>query len=756
MPGITLAVERQPGANTVEIVQEIRRLLPELTRQIPPAVKVSLLLDRSESIQESVDDVKMTLLITVALVVLVIFLFLRNVPATIIPGLALPLSVVGTFGVMALGNYSLDNLSLMALTLAVGFVVDDAIVMLENIVRHQEMGKPPLMAALDGSREIGFTIVSMTLSLAAVFLPVLFMGGIVGRLFQEFAVVIMAAIVLSGIISLTLTPMLCSCFLRSHDGRHPQEGLYGWLERCFDSMARVYERSLSWALRHRLGMVWASVALLVATAALFVLMPKGFLPTEDTGMLAASTEAEEGISFDAMVERQRQLNAILERSPFVERYNSVVGIVASSQSMNSGNLMIKLAPSGARPPIDVVAAQLRRELNVLPDLKVFLRIPPSINIGGRASRALYQYTLMSADIPALYAAAARVESALRELPEIQDVNSDLQLTNPELYVDIDRERASRLGVSAAQIDLAMQSAYGSREISTIYTAVDDYKVYVELQKIFQKDSDSLSRVYVRSADGYLVPLQTLAALRQGTGPVAVNHSGQFPSVTISYNLRPGVALGEAVAAVEKAGAALLPDSVSARSQGTAQAFQDSMKGMGLLLLLAVAVIYLVLGVLYESFIHPLTILSGLPSAAFGALVTLWLAGADLNLYAFVGIIMLVGIVKKNAIMMLDFALEAQRHDPELSPLEAITRGCHVRFRPIMMTTMAALMGALPIAVGMGAGASARRPLGLAVVGGLCFSQLITLYLTPVYYYYLERLSRWCMHRWGGRLGRENH
>lgn len=752
VPSITLAVERQPGANTVEVVDAVKKLLPAMKRQLPPAVEVNIFYDRSESIRESVADVKFTLILTVFLVVLVIFLFLRNLPATVIPSLALPMSVVSTFAVMYVGGFSLDNLSLMALTLAVGFVVDDAIVMLENIVRHQEMGKSPLRAAFDGSEEIGFTILSMTISLAAVFIPVLFMGGIVGRLFREFAVVIIVAILFSGVVSLTLTPMLCAYFLKAK-AKHPAqyEGLYGVMERAFDALARGYERALDAVLRRRRVTLWLSFVLLAATGWLFTAIPKGFLPTEDMGFLVASTEAEQGISFAGMVQAQRELDPILASNPDLERYNSVVGIVGSSQSMNNGIMMFKLKPHTERPKIDTVAARLRRELNATTGMRVFVRIPPSINIGGRATKALYQYTLTGPDMEALYDAAENVERALRALPELQDVNSDLQLKNPELHVDIDRNRAAALGVSPQQIELALQSAYGSREISTIYTPANDYKVFVELQKRFQQDASALSRLYVRSDTGNLVPLDTVATLKPNVGPIAVNHSGQFPAVTISYNLRPGVSLGEGVAAVEAAARPLLPDSVSAMSQGTAQAFQDSLTGMGWLLLLAIVVIYLVLGILYESFIHPLTILSGLPSAGFGALATLWLFGVDLNLYAFVGVIMLIGIVKKNAIMMLDFALEAQRHDSGLSPLDAITRGCHVRFRPIMMTTMAALMGALPIAIGVGAGADARRPLGLAVVGGLCFSQLVTLFITPVYYYYLEKLSRYLGRRFGGNF-----
>lgn len=750
-PSITLAIDRQPGANTVEVVDSIRKVLPALEKQLPPSVEVEIFYDRSESIRESVADVKFTLVLTVFLVILVIFVFLRNLPATIIPSLALPMSIISTFAIMAIMGYSLDNLSLMALTLAVGFVVDDAIVMLENIVRHQEMGKDPLQAAYDGSAEIGFTIVSMTISLAAVFIPVLFMGGIVGRLFREFAVVIISAILCSGVVSLTLTPMLCAYFLKARKARAGYEGIYGVFERFFDALARGYASSLDLILRHRFMTLLASLAIIGLTAWFAIIIPKGFLPSEDEGFLVASTEGEQGLSFEGMSAAQHVLDNILENDPDMHMYNSIIGIVGSSQSMNQGILLMRLKPHGQRPKIETVAQRLRRDLNSSPALRVFARIPPAINVGGRAAKALYQYTMFGPDMNALYESAQKIEAALRHLPALQDVNSDLQLKNPELRLQIDRNRAAALGVSPQQIELALQSAFGSREISTIYAPNNDYKVFVELQKEFQRDKSALSRLYVRGKDNDLVPLETLVTLTPAVGPIAVNHNGQFPSVTISFNLKPGISLSEGVKQVMDAATPLLPDSVSAEFQGTAQAFQTSLQGMGWLLFLAVVVIYLVLGILYESFIHPFTILSGLPAAGFGALFTLWLFNMELNLYGFVGIIMLLGIVKKNAIMMLDFALEAERRDPTITPLAAITEGCHVRFRPIMMTTMAALMGALPIAIGIGAGADARKPLGMAVVGGLCFSQLVTLYITPVYYYYMEKLSRHLSGRHGQRF-----
>lgn len=738
-PSITLAIDRQPGANTVQVAKSIRELLPQIMRQLPPSIDVEIFYDRSDTIQESIADVKFTLVLTVFLVVFVIFIFLRNLRATLIPSLALPMSVISTFAIMAVLHYSLDNLSLMALTLAVGFVVDDAIVMLENIVRHQEMGKPPMQAALDGSAEISFTIISMTISLAAVFIPVLFMGGIIGRLFREFAVVIISAILFSGVVSLTLTPMLCAYFL-SAGKQQGTNRLYNFLEHAFNALAHGYEVSLALILRWRFATLLASLALILLTIWFAFRIPMGFLPTEDEGFLAASTEGEQGLSFMGMSTGQHELDKILDMDPDVRLYNSVIGIVGSSASMNNGILLIRLTDYDRRQPIGDVAQRLGAALNQSPAVRVFVRIPPAINIGGRSSKALYQYTLYGPDMEALYAGATKIEEKLRNLPELQDVNSDLQISNPELKIRLDRDHAASLGVSPQQIELALQSAYGSREISTIYAPNNDYKVFIELAKRYQEDPSALNKLFVRTKNGALAPLETLVKTEQAVGPMSINHNGQFPAVTISFNLKPGVALSEGVAAINRAVESLLPDSVNAEFQGTAQAFQNSTKGMGWLLLLAIIVIYLVLGILYESFIHPITILSGLPAAGFGALFTLWLFGMELNLYGFVGIIMLLGIVKKNAIMMLDFALEAQKRNPAITPLAAITEGCHVRFRPIMMTTMAALMGALPIAIGIGAGADARRPLGLAVAGGLCFSQIVTLYITPVYYYYMEKLG----------------
>ncbi|HOQ45343.1 MAG TPA: multidrug efflux RND transporter permease subunit [Bryobacteraceae bacterium] len=733
--GIILAVQRQPGTNTVEVVDRIRNLLPTLRAQIPASVSLDIVYDRSESIRESVNDVKFTLMLTIALVVLVIFLFLRNVSATIIPSLALPLSIVGTFAVMYQLGFSLDNLSLMALTLSVGFVVDDAIVMLENIVRHLEMGKPPLEAAFAGAREIGFTIVSMTISLAAVFIPVLFMGGIVGRLFHEFGVTIAVAILVSGFVSLSLTPMLCSRFLRPPSNTH---GIfYRALERVFDGMLRIYDWTLRRVLRARLAVMLLSIVLLLVTGYLFVIIPKGFIPAQDTNQIFGVTEGPQDVSYDAMVAYQQAVDAVIARDP------NVVSLVSTINrgTLNTGFVFARLKPRSERTlSAEEIIEQLRPQLAAVPGIRVYLQVPPLIQIGGQLTKSLYQYTLQSSDMEELHQWAPRIASELRKLPGFQDVTTDLQIQSPQVVVAIDRDKASSLGVTAAQIENALADAYGSRQVSTIYTPTNEYWVIMELEPRYQRDPNALSLLYVRSASGRLVPLNAVARLTPGVGPLTVNHFGQTPAVTVSFNLQPGVSLGGAVTALEDVVQRInLPATITTSFQGTAQAFQSSLGGMGLLLLMAVAVIYMVLGILYESFVHPITILSGLPSAGLGALLTLMVFGDELNVYSLVGIIMLIGIVKKNAIMMIDFALDAQRGEGK-SAAAAIYEACLIRFRPIMMTTMAALMGTLPIALAFGAGGEARRPLGLAVVGGLLVSQLLTLYLTPVYFIYLDRFS----------------
>jgi len=741
-PSVVLGIQRQPGTNTMEVAKGVKDLLPLIKAELPPSVNMKTLYDRSDTIKESFDDVKFTMVLTLGLIVMVIFLFLRNVSATIIPSLALPFSIIGTFAVMYMLDYSLDNLSMMALILSIGFVVDDAIVMLENIVRHMELGEQPMAASLIGSKEISFTIVSMTISLAAVFIPVLFLGGILGRLFKEFAVTICAAILISGVVSVTLTPMLCSRFLKAHDAQS-----HGWFyrvtERFFEGMLHAYDVSLQMVLKYRPVTMVVFIVVLVATGWMFVDIPKGFIPDQDTDQMIAITEAAQGTSFEQMAEYQRAVSEVINQNENVDAFVSSVGGATATTlgGPNYGQLVIHLKPRSERKVlVGEVMDQIRPKIANFPGMKTYLQNPPTIRIGGQVTKSLYQISMQSPDKAELYSASDKLLKELEQLPGLQDVTSDLQIKSPQVAISIDRDRAAAVAINAAQIENALYDAYGPRWVSTIYSPVNEYKVLLELMPQYQRDPRALSLLYFKSTLGKLIPLDTIANIEYETGPQSVNHFGQLPSVTISFDVKPGFSLGTAVSQVKETAQRVLPATISTNFQGAAKAFESSLGNLWVLLIIAIMVVYIVLGILYESYIHPLTILSGLPSAGFGALLTLYLFKMDLNIYAFVGLIMLIGIVKKNAIMQIDFALEAERAG--MPAQEAIYQGCLIRFRPIMMTTMAALLGAVPIAVGYGAGGEARQPLGLVVVGGLLFSQLVTLYLTPVFYVYLANLQEW--------------
>lgn len=734
---INLMVQRQPNSNVIQVNDRIREMIPVIQKQLPPALTLGIRGDRSLVIRESFHEIQFTMAVTIGLVVLVIFVFLRNASATLIPTLALPFSILGTFGVMYLCGYSLNNLSMMALILSVGFVVDDAIVMLENIVRHIEHGETPMQAAFAGSKEIWFTIVSMTTSLAAVFIPILFMGGVLGKLFKEFAVSIVAAVVFSGFVSVTLTPMLCSRLLKAYK---PEEHgmLYRITERGFLFSLRMYEISLRWVIEHRPVMVAVFFAVLGATVWLYMEVPKGFIPEMDNDQIYVNTEVAQGTAYPVIAEHQRRVAKVVQSDPDVEVFFSSVG--GSSRfggSSTSNRMFVTLKPRAQRDvSSQQIAERLRPKLAPFPGIRSVVTVPAAIRLGGRGSRSAYEFTLQAPDTAALYAEGFKLQNAIARLPMVQEVNSDIQMRSPRLTVDVNRDRAGAYGLDVREIESALYNAYGANWISTIYTPKSQNRVVLEVQDKYQEFGDMISKLNLRAPDGTLVPLDSLASVRNEVGPQSINHTGQLPSVTISFNLKPGVSLGQAVDSVEELAREMLPGNFTTGFSGTAKVFQDSLKNLSILMVVAIMVVYIVLGVLYESFIHPLTILSGLPSAGFGALLTLLIMKQDLSIYSFVGLIMLIGIVKKNAIMQVDFALDVERKYGR-TPKEAILEGCLARFRPIMMTTLAALFGALPLAIRQGAGSETRQPLGMAVVGGLIFSQLLTLYLTPVVYTYLE-------------------
>src|SRR5215469_5600844 len=740
-PAEGLAIQRQAGANTIELVDSIQKILPKLEESIPPLVKVDLVSDRSLVIRAAVHDVQFTMMLTVGLVIIVIFLFLRTFWATVIPSMAVPLSLLATFAVMYAVGYSLDNISLMALTISVGFVVDDAIVMIENIVRYIEQGERPFEAALKGAGQIGFTIISITFSLIAVFIPLLFMGGIIGRLFREFAVTVSVAVVASAFISLTLTPVLCSLFLKEQS-LHPAGRFNRIAEACFNAMLRSYDRGLIFVFRHQFPALLSTLALIVLTGYLYVTIPKGFFPEQDTGFIFGQAEARQDISFPAMAKLTQDVVAAVRQDPAVSGVFAFTGASSYNPTENTARVFIQLKPHDEREPSSQIIRRLRPKVAAIQGVKFFMQSGQDISIGGRLSRTLYQYTLTDTDLDELNHWAPLVEQAMKKLPELEDVASDQQVAAPHIAIEIDRDAASRLGISPSLIDETLYDAFGQRQVANLYTSTNQYKVILEVEPEFQQDPTALSKIYVSGPGGAQIPLSAFAHYSSKAESLSVNHQGQFPAVTLSFNLAPGASLGQAVDKIQQMMAELrVPGTLNSSFQGTAQAFQASLSSTPLLVAAAILVVYIVLGMLYESYIHPITILSALPSAGVGALLALMLLHYDLSVIAMIGVILLIGIVKKNAIMMIDFALQAERLEGK-SPLEAIHQACLLRFRPIMMTTFAALFGSLPIALGQGAGSELRRPLGIAIVGGLLVSQWLTLYTTPVIYLYLERLAHW--------------